>query len=170
MSFTRLLEKEMHVSRERSTVTSTVDAKGGYIFWDTKGNNTGKFPRHDPDAIADDMKCIFQIDRSYTKLNNVVCYGDNYYWGAERQQRMAEAERKFLVCLRKVLKENNIKAVIKAVGTASRGNKKAWTFYTTGYQIYANHGALVKLIGVNNLEEDTWKRLYKSLRRPYPES
>ena len=155
--------------KEQSQVTCTVSRYGPYVFWDLKG--MGRYPRHDPDARANSMSCVFEIVRNHSRLYDAARhrYQTGERWFYPSSLHVDKIERMFLSALRKVLQENNIKCVIKAKGLATRGSKQAWRFSTSSYLIYApKSGILAKLIGWDNLEQDAWRRLYRAMQRPYP--
>lgn len=155
--------------RDYEKVSSTMDRNGDYQFYDCKmvaGNIKARWPRKDPDALADDMKQIFCIPRRLMKIRELahLCApNDQYYWPTRRH--MEQVETLFCQQLHVVLDGHSIDYTIKAVGTASRASKKPWQFTTNEYHIYAKeNGLLVKLIGVENIENEVWDNVEEILK------
>lgn len=151
---------------EMVQVSSTVSPDGRYQFFDTNsvaGNRSAKWPRKDPDAVADEMQEIFSIAYCRQKMMGIIIQNDFCPNRWPRDGDLAKAEMMFLRMLHVVLAEKNIQPVIKAVGRARRASKKPWVFTTSQYLIYAkDSGLLLKLIGLDNIENDVWQKVIEA--------
>lgn len=153
--------------RERVTVSCTPDRFGRYQFWKT--NKVGsKFPYRDPDAVPDNMKAIFSIEKNWIRCSEIArsirnTRGSYISWWGCAYEEILKIENRFIRCLQTELKSRGVKGKFKVAGQAFRTSKAAWQFSSSFYLFYADSGALAKLVGMNNIEKDAWRRLARSL-------
>jgi spermidine/putrescine-binding protein len=152
-----------------SILTDTVAEDGSFKLWYTPPNRHGRWPKHDHDSVEDHMQQIFSIPYRY-QMVQAAYRADRYNGHHMGWSTLTKIEYWFLFKLMRNLKERGFNVKIKAKGHCSRKSKGPWAFYTDEYLIYAeDNGFLLKLIGLDNIEEEIWKAIFADdIQADYP--